>query len=188
MGSQNGDWRTGSSQKGASQAQGSRTPEGSQVGGPEAGGSQTRSSSGAGAPRRQFRPMDAIVVNRAALTEEEKEARKARGFSENYMGDYTNEKNKSQDIPDELNCSLYITGLPLDVTVRDIFDDIRNIGKVYSLHISPSREGHSNRAAAIIFFTRIAAGKHHPITTSTSIPDTNSMVVYRAVLQALCDS
>ncbi|KAK1774416.1 hypothetical protein QBC45DRAFT_436833 [Copromyces sp. CBS 386.78] len=134
----------------------------SQNGDSKAGGSQAGSSSGAGAPtRRQFRPMDAIVANRAALTEEEKEARKARGFSENYMGDYTNENNKSADIPDELNCSLYITGLPFDVTVRDIFDDIRDIGKAYSLHISPRREGHSKCAAAIVFFTRLAAERFY---------------------------
>ncbi|KAK3953418.1 hypothetical protein QBC32DRAFT_312940 [Pseudoneurospora amorphoporcata] len=146
MGSQNSTSQTGGSQAG-----------GSESGDFRAGGSQAGSSSGTVAPRRQFRPMDAIVVNRIALTKEEKEARKARGFSENYMGDYTNENNKSADIPDELNCSLYITGLPLDVTVRDIFYDIRDIGKVYSLHISPRRDGHSKTAAAIVFFTRIAA-------------------------------
>ncbi|KAJ4416388.1 hypothetical protein N0V85_002308 [Neurospora sp. IMI 360204] len=128
----------------------------SQAGGSQAGSSQAGSPSRAGA-RREFRPMDAIVIDRAALTEEEKQMRRALGFSENYMGDATNEKNRSADIPDDQNCSLYITGLPLDVTVRDIFDDIRNIGKVYSLHISPRRDSHSRRAAAIVFFTRAAA-------------------------------
>ena len=103
--------------------------------------------------------MDATVANRAALTEEEKKARKAAGFSENYMGDYNNERNKSADIPEDQNCSLYMTGLPLGVTVQDIFDDIRNIGKVYSLHISPPKEDHTKCAAAITFFTRAAAGK-----------------------------
>lgn len=153
------------SQKGDSQADSSYIQAqagGSHAGNSQAGGSQPGSSFGAGAPRRQFRPMDAIVVNRVALTEEEKAARKARGFSENYMGDYTNENNMSADIPDELNCSLYITGLPLDVTVRDIFDDIRDIGKVFSLHVSPRRESNTKRAAAVVFFTRIAAGKIFP--------------------------
>lgn len=149
-----------SSQNGSSQP-GFFQPGSSQPGGSQAGGPQADSSTGAGAPaRRQFRPMDAIIVNRAALTDEEREMRRAMGFSVNYMGDATNERNRSADIPDEQNCSLYITGLPVDVTVRDIFDDIRNIGKVFSLHISPRREGHSRAAAAIVFFTRTAAGRH----------------------------
>lgn len=167
-GSQSGNWRARGSQAGNSQAGGSQTG-GSQTGDEQASGSQVGSSSRTGAPRRQFRPMDAIVVNRVALTEEEKAARKARGFSENYMGDYTNDKNKSADIPDEKNCSLYITGLPLDVTVKDIFDDIRDIGKVFSLHISPPKEGKSKRAAAIVFFTRAAAGKQLQNSPSHSI-------------------
>nr|CAF06029.1 conserved hypothetical protein [Neurospora crassa] len=126
------------------------------------GRSQAGSPSNEGArARREFRPMDAILVDRAPLTEEEKEARKARGFSENYMGDYNNERNKSADIPDDQNCSLYITGLPLNVTVRDIFDDIRDIGKVYSLHISPRSDSHSKAAAAVVFFTRAAAERFY---------------------------
>ncbi|KAK3502968.1 hypothetical protein B0T13DRAFT_509691 [Neurospora crassa] len=134
----------------------------SQNGSCQPDGSRAGSSTGAGAPaRRQFRPMDAIIVNRAALTDEEKEIRRAMGFSVNYMGDATNERNRSADIPDEQNCSLYITGLPVDVTVRDIFDDIRDIGKVFSLHISPRREGHSRAAAAIVFFTRTAAERFY---------------------------
>ncbi|KAK3488041.1 uncharacterized protein B0T23DRAFT_364498 [Neurospora hispaniola] len=124
---------------------------------PQAGSSLGATGSG----RREFRPMDAVVVERGPLTEEEKEARRALGFSENYMGDATNERNRSANIPDNLNCSLYITGLPIDITVRQIFDDIRNIGKVYSLHISPRGDSHSRAAAAIVFFTRAAAERFY---------------------------
>lgn len=170
--SQAGDSRFLGSQAGGSQAGHSQFGEfkygGSQFGGSQFGGSQAGSSASTGASgRREFRPMDAILADRT-LTAEEKEARKARGFSENYLGDYKNLNNKSADIPDEGNCSLYITGLPIDVTVKDIFDDIRDIGKVFSLHISPKRDGHNHAAAAITFFTRKAAGKHSPSSKTPS--------------------
>ncbi|KAK3400206.1 hypothetical protein B0T20DRAFT_496580 [Sordaria brevicollis] len=149
-GSEAGDSQFVASSAGTSEAGDSQAGNGDSQG--QAGSSKSAGRSG----RREFRPMDA-VLNGRPLTAEEKEARKARGFSENYLGNYKNVHNKPADIPDEENCSLYITGLPIDVTVKDILDDIRDIGKVFSLHISPRRDCHSHAAAAITFFTRKAA-------------------------------
>jgi hypothetical protein len=53
-----------------------------------------------------------------------------RGFSENYKGNIYIEKNRSANIPDEENCSVFIRGLPLMVTYRQVMVAIRNTGRV----------------------------------------------------------
>ncbi|KAM7195536.1 hypothetical protein V8F20_007432 [Naviculisporaceae sp. PSN 640] len=57
-------------------------------------------------------------------------------------------------LPDKFNCSVWMTGLPRDVTHEDIFNIIDNCGKVYTLHINNplAKASRKRTAAAKIFF------------------------------------
>ncbi|EJT75756.1 hypothetical protein GGTG_05686 [Gaeumannomyces tritici R3-111a-1] len=85
------------------------------------------------------------------------------GFSPNYRGNINIDRNRSAAIPEHENCSLFILGLPADLTTRQLLAGIRNIGRVYATHINrpePSR-GHMTCAAKVIFFDREPAARFH---------------------------
>jgi hypothetical protein len=81
------------------------------------------------------------------------------GFSPNYMGNIHIDKNKSANIPEDENCSLWLTGLPPAITYTQLLSAIRGIGRVYQTHINlPEPEkGHYTAACKVVFFDRPSA-------------------------------
>ncbi|KUI63721.1 hypothetical protein VM1G_10513 [Cytospora mali] len=86
------------------------------------------------------------------------------GFSPAYGGDPHLERNRSANIPNELNCSLFMVNLPPNLTTHRLISAIHSMGptgRIYATHINapePDRQ-HYGCAAKVIFFERNAA--HH---------------------------
>lgn len=128
-----------------------------------------------GNPDRTFRPMNAVVgrgepqpyagsssAQQMALVpwkQVDPREKVAMGFSANYQGNIFLEKNRSADIPDDQNCSIFILGLPPMVTYRQFFAAIRNTGRVYQTRISAPEpdKGHTTSACKVVFFDRPSA-------------------------------
>jgi hypothetical protein len=81
------------------------------------------------------------------------------GHSSKYFGDPNTAKNRSADIPDDMNCALWVMGLPPNVTHTTLLAAIRHVGKVYSTFINPPTGRHICAAAKIVFFERCQAEK-----------------------------
>ncbi|OIW28724.1 hypothetical protein CONLIGDRAFT_703825, partial [Coniochaeta ligniaria NRRL 30616] len=67
--------------------------------------------------------------------------------------------NRSADIPEDENCSLFITGLSSNANVHTLLEGVRDIGRVFAVHINtpdPWR-GHLTCASKISFFDRPSA-------------------------------
>lgn len=77
--------------------------------------------------------------------------------SSNYLGDITIPNNRSADIPENENCSLWIIGLPALVTHKTLLGAIRGVGKIFASVISPPNGNHYTSAAKIVFFERSQA-------------------------------
>jgi hypothetical protein len=79
----------------------------------------------------------------------------APGMSRNYKGNPFLQANQSADIPDELNCSLWITNLPTTCTIHSLLTNVRGCGKVYATVINPPdyHKGHLTSAAKLVFFS-----------------------------------
>lgn len=105
-----------------------------------------------------FRPMECRTHRR--LTELESYDLMIKGFSPNYKGNPDLDRNRSATIPEDMNCSLFLVGLPADVTTHELLAGVRNVGRVYATHINPPEpeKGHEQSAAKIVFFERSAAG------------------------------
>ncbi|KAK0610957.1 hypothetical protein B0T14DRAFT_441261, partial [Immersiella caudata] len=73
-------------------------------------------------------------------------------FSDNYQGERDNTRNQSADILDSQNCSFWIVGLAPDVTVNDVLDQIKNIGRVFQVYINEAVGKHPTSAAKLTFF------------------------------------
>ncbi|KAK0620260.1 hypothetical protein B0T14DRAFT_567025 [Immersiella caudata] len=92
------------------------------------------------------------------LTTEEQEARRQAGVSSAYRGNLRLRQNYSAAIPDNENCSLFITGLPGDATVHTLLRTLHGsgVGRVYSCHINKPQDDHRpgrrTAAAKLIFF------------------------------------
>ncbi|ROW07255.1 hypothetical protein VMCG_03802 [Cytospora schulzeri] len=111
-----------------------------------------------------FRPMqnklDPEAKNKP-LTRAEWEWRRAHGISPNYRGEATNPNNISADIPDHLNCSLFLTNLPPNCTYRDLLSAVAwtQPGRIYATNITPpdassdrNLPSHRTSAAKVIFY------------------------------------
>ncbi|KAI0541044.1 hypothetical protein GGR58DRAFT_457712 [Xylaria digitata] len=85
------------------------------------------------------------------------------GNSQAYQGNIRLSRNICAAIPEELNCRLWITGLPSDCTVHRLLGHIRGIGPVYACHINkPTTTGSriwQTSAASLTFFTADAANR-----------------------------
>lgn len=83
----------------------------------------------------------------------------AMGFSENYQGNPYAPRNQDPDIPEEENCSFWITKLPTSTTVHTLLGSIRGAGRVYATHINEPMliHGRMYRAAKLSFFELQAA-------------------------------
>lgn len=84
------------------------------------------------------------------------------GFSPGYNGDPYLPRNRSADVPNELNCSLFLVNLPPDLTTNRLIAAVHAMGptgRIYATHINapePERH-HYGCAAKVIFFERRAA-------------------------------
>lgn len=84
------------------------------------------------------------------------------GYSPRYQGNIWLPTNRSANIPDHLNCSLFLIHLPPDLTAHALLAAIHALGptgRVYALHVNapePAR-GNLGCAAKVVFFTRAAA-------------------------------
>ncbi|KAM7210908.1 hypothetical protein V8F06_013708 [Rhypophila decipiens] len=75
-------------------------------------------------------------------------------MSVNYRGDHRNMRHHSWNfLRDDQNCAFWLTCFPPDVTYKDVFDQIRNCGRVYCVHIN-NKEAHLKKGAAakVVFF------------------------------------
>ncbi|KAI1814107.1 hypothetical protein GGS20DRAFT_577117 [Poronia punctata] len=86
---------------------------------------------------------------------------RTRKTSSAYQGDPNLPRNVCAAIPDELNCRLWITGLPPTCTIRQLLSSIKGIGPVYACHVNePIATGpkkFDTAAASLTFFTAEAA-------------------------------
>ncbi|KAK8112075.1 uncharacterized protein PG998_008532 [Apiospora kogelbergensis] len=72
--------------------------------------------------------------------------------SKNYKGVTSSARNISEDINNAQNTSLWLTGLPGDIDYHRLLSSIRNIGRVYKVHIVQAGGEHLTAAATIQFF------------------------------------
>ncbi|KAI1396490.1 hypothetical protein F4819DRAFT_504367 [Hypoxylon fuscum] len=61
-------------------------------------------------------------------------------------------ENKEDDIPDNKNCSVWITGLPRDITYPALFSKLRGTGKIWSVTIKPPTDFYRNAAAHVEYW------------------------------------
>jgi hypothetical protein len=96
------------------------------------------------------------------VSESDAPSKVALGFSPEYHGDPNLPRNRSANIPDELNCSLFLVNLPPDLTTHRLIAAIHATGptgRIYATHINapePDRK-HYGCAAKVIFFELSAA-------------------------------
>jgi RNA recognition motif-containing protein len=85
------------------------------------------------------------------------------GFSPNYMGNIHIDKNKSANIPENENCSLWLTKLPPNLTYTDLLAAICDAGRVYQTHINRPvpDQGHHTSAGKVVFFDRASAERFY---------------------------
>jgi hypothetical protein len=79
------------------------------------------------------------------------------GCSDNYRGDLTISNNLSAKIPANENCSVWMLGLPAQVTHTELLGSIKKIGQIYATVINPPTGSHHTSAAKIVFFERYQA-------------------------------
>lgn len=74
-------------------------------------------------------------------------------FSSNYRGERSARNASVEQLPDSLNCALWITNLPPDVTYSQLLSAVRNVGRVFCTVInSPDYVHHQTAAAKLVFF------------------------------------
>ncbi|KAK3318148.1 hypothetical protein B0H66DRAFT_226310 [Apodospora peruviana] len=81
------------------------------------------------------------------------------GCSPRYQGNPHLVANQSVNIPDEDNCSFFITGLPADISYHTLLGQVRSCGRVYASYINRAdfAKGHHTSAAKIVFFEKADA-------------------------------
>ncbi|KAK4183406.1 hypothetical protein QBC35DRAFT_543807 [Podospora australis] len=97
------------------------------------------------------------------ITQQEAQELMIKGFSPNYRGNPDLDRNRSAMIPEGENCSLFLVGLPPNISTHDLLAGVRGIGRVYATHINPPEpnRGHEMSAAKLVFFDRDAAERFY---------------------------
>ncbi|KAI6779347.1 uncharacterized protein J7T54_000445 [Emericellopsis cladophorae] len=81
-------------------------------------------------------------------------------FSPAYQGQHSHQ-NASANIPDTLNCAVWVRNLPPDVTYHELLSTVRHIGRVWCSYINePDYIRHTTAAAKIVFFRPVAAQRY----------------------------
>ncbi|KAK4211876.1 hypothetical protein QBC37DRAFT_375626 [Rhypophila decipiens] len=94
----------------------------------------------------------------------EEQLRQYSGMSANYKGDPYNIYNHSVvGLPDHLNCSFFMDRLPANVSVAEILGAIKDIGRVFALHINRGEVGkkYTHAGAKLVFFTVADASRFY---------------------------
>lgn len=79
-------------------------------------------------------------------------------FSSRYHGMHTENNASADHIPPELNCALWLTNLPPDVSIHELLQVIRHVGRIWCSYINkPDHVNHQTAAAKVVFFTPDAA-------------------------------
>ncbi|KAF4979587.1 hypothetical protein FZEAL_4216 [Fusarium zealandicum] len=108
-------------------------------------------------PPRGFRPMAAIShhqrpAERIMPREPDNDGPVA--FSGNYRGEHSMRNASVEALAPELNCALWLTNLPPDVTHRQLLSQVRNVGRIWCTVINaPDWSRHTTAAAKVVFFT-----------------------------------
>lgn len=109
------------------------------------------------------RPGGPLAANHSAYSSLREAYERVRlGFSPAYNGDPHLERNRSANVPNDLNCSLFLVNMPPDLTTTRLIAAVHAMGptgRIYATHINapePDRQ-HYGCAAKVIFFERQAA-------------------------------
>lgn len=117
-------------------------------------------------------PMTHILFPRKVqrpLSDEERVSRKQVGVSPNYQGNPLNPKNRSADIPDSENCSLFLTNLPAQCSYQELLQALafHRPGRIWSTYINRPRAIDPTITAAIAAAGPVSTA-HLPASFKTS--------------------
>ncbi|KAK4212569.1 hypothetical protein QBC37DRAFT_262477, partial [Rhypophila decipiens] len=104
-----------------------------------------------------FHPMDAIYEGNEPMTDRKRDLL---GFSPNYRGNVKNPRNRGNNADESENCSLFITNLPVETTVKELLDGLVALGpfgKVYQTHVMPPYGVHTLASARLLMWDRWSA-------------------------------
>lgn len=111
-----------------------------------------------------------------------------------YKGNPSLARNRCADIPDRLNCRLWITGLPPNCTVTELLGAIRGVGAIDGTHINPPKKATEpgetdipTSAASLTFFSASSANQFllwHSRNPFTVDGYTTSVVRHRVKTQS----
>lgn len=103
--------------------------------------------------------MEVVKFGRPRMANVTAEEKIFWGFSPRYQGDVTNPRNKSAPVPPGQSTSLYLKGLPGNITVKGLLDALAEngpFGKVQVCSITPPdpARGHTLSASKLVMFAR----------------------------------
>jgi len=89
-------------------------------------------------------------------------------FRANYQGDASRFRNRSAHVPDEQNTALWLMGLPADISYTELFDNLDQRGRIFSLFINQANQAsrHTTAAATITFFHAASAQQLYNVSNS----------------------
>lgn len=89
-------------------------------------------------------------------------------FRANYQGDTSRFRNLPANVPGEQNTALWLTGLPADISYPELFDNLDQRGRIFSVVINVANQasGHKTAAATITFFHAASAQKLYNFSNS----------------------
>lgn len=102
----------------------------------------------------QFRPNNMVLEKRGHLDAQSAQ----RHTSGNYLGSRSSSSNAREvlGLPDHENCALFLTHIPVEATLHELFSTIKT-GAVFCLHINPPTSVHQTKAAKLAFMIPQAA-------------------------------
>jgi hypothetical protein len=89
-------------------------------------------------------------------------------FRANYQGDTSRFRNRSAHVPDEQNTALWLMGLPADISYTELFDNLDQRGRIFSLFINEANKArsHTTAGATITFFHAASAQQLYNLSNS----------------------
>lgn len=132
-----------------------------------------------------FRPSAMVSsqlrMARDSPTPAERMHRIQTGCSANYKGDVRIRANRPANIPQNQNCSVWLPGLPPDISTNELLGAIHNVGKIYASHITGPNGKYTTSAAKITFTTAAAAERFLSLSTN---PYGNGLLVRGRAIHA----
>jgi len=102
----------------------------------------------------QFRPNNMVLKKRGHIDAQSAQ----RPTSGNYLGSRSSSSKarEVQGLPDHENCALFLTNIPVEATLQELFSTIKT-GAVFCLHVNPPNSVHKTNAAKLAFMIPQAA-------------------------------